>query len=216
MPETYGSAKDLVRALDWASAGRTPRGRNLALPGGANAGDGFERRLEAFLNDPRFLRAYIDHLTVGRITDEEKDAALCVASRSSQTILHNTVTPVVLNTLVDGDSSWLNVSNGRITPDVPGRYDVGCTWNFSGGGFPANSRIIAQIRRNGTYFCGTDLIPIQGTPDGTIRNHKPAQMNGSTDYFDILVYHFQGTGTTARDVVAEMGVWLISRDDSLA
>lgn len=216
MPETYGSAKDLVRALERAAGGRTPRARNLALPGDTGAGDGFERRLEAFLNDPRFLRAYIDHLTAGRITDEEKDAAFCVASRSSQTISHNTNTTVVLNTLVDGDSSWLNVANGRITPDIPGRYEVGCYWNYSAGGFPAGSRVLVLIRKNGATVCGTDLTTQSGSPDGTLRNHKPVQMNGSTDYFDIMVYQFQGAGTTARDVVAEMGVWLLHRDDTLA
>lgn len=216
MPETYGSAKDLVRALSQAPAGRTPRGRNLVLPAGADSGDGFERRLEAFLNDPRFLRAYVDHLTAGRITDEEKDAAFCVASRASQSIAHNTNTAIVLNTLVEGQASWLNATNGRITPNIPGRYDVGGTFNFSAGGFPANSRVLFQVRKNGTSIFGLDWTAQSGSPDGALRNHKPIPMNGSTDYLDLLIYHFQGSGTTARDVVGEMGVWLTHRDDTLA
>lgn len=186
MPEFYGgSARDLVRAIEAADVADR-----------AAAADGFERRLEAFLNDPRFARAQIDSLTGSveeRIAQLEEDKTAWGMYSYIGTAAHNTNTTPALSANYD-NRSWLNGS-GQIVPDIPGYYQTTGYFIFtssatSGSSMPASSRAMGMVRLNNvSQFGSCDFAPTQGTPDFTTSG-RILPMNGTTDYITALIYQF--------------------------
>lgn len=93
-------------------------------------------------------------------------------------------------------SGWHDTSTGRYTPQVPGYYRL--SWAVeSGVGLTVDSHWQAILYKNGSLFKGGNRAMSRGAAAGlaSVGSHIVVA-NGSTDFFDIRVFHNNG-GTPA-------------------
>jgi hypothetical protein len=147
--------------------------------------DHLERRLEVYLAD---MRQETERLRTVR-------RSWCQAT-FSQTVAHNTNTLPTLTMQYNRPGWSLASSNTQIIPTTPGFYRC-VVFNTTAATMPVGSRFRTLARHNNTnQFGGSNQIPHQGNIEQT-----PASriffMNGTTDYANAFLYHFQGSGTAS-------------------
>lgn len=115
-----------------------------------------------------------------------------------QSIANNTNTKVQFDTEdYDALGDYDNTTNYRYTPSIAGKYIVAC-----GGGFLSladQARAIAYIYKNGALYKRDERQSAGGTARQTPKLATYVDMNGSTDYLEVYVYHNHGS---AQNLIA--------------
>ena len=118
----------------------------------------------------------------------------------TQTVNHNATVKVQFDTeIFDTDSCYDNSTNYRFTPTTAGKYLVTVNLYLDGGG-QGNLRIYAPIiYKNGSNYAqaGDD----KGTGyqnNGTETLSAIVDMNGSSDYLEVYLYHFTQDNTSSN------------------
>jgi len=116
----------------------------------------------------------------------------CMAYASTgQTISNATFTKVQLDAeVVDTDSDFDSSTNYRFTPSEAGYYAVGGLISVNDMG--ASDVVIINIKKNSTVIVDAYDDKAVGSP-GMVGGSTVAYMNGSTDYFEMYVYHNYGS-----------------------
>lgn len=90
-------------------------------------------------------------------------------------------------------ASWFDVTTGRFTPQVAGYYALTAVLT-AGASMAAEAIWQAELRKNGAMEA-IGVSPTQGAGGG-LRMSSLAQAvvaaNGTTDYFDVVVFHTAG------------------------
>ena len=110
----------------------------------------------------------------------------------TQTVNHNVTVKVQFDTEVfDTDGCYDHSTNYRFTPTTAGKYLV--TVNlYLDGGCQGNLRIYAPvIQKNGSTYAQAGDDKAQGYQNnGTETLSVIVDMNGSSDYLEVFMYHF--------------------------
>ena len=108
------------------------------------------------------------------------------------TIATSTTTSIVCNTEVFDIGGAFDTSNGRFTPNVSGIYWVKMcvTWSTTSSS-TNNAYYSSYINKNGTNHIN-DIIHIDKQDWHTSECSGLIELNGSSDYVDISVWHNRG------------------------
>lgn len=131
---------------------------------------------------------------------------------ANQTLTHNTVTQIQLNSIdLDSNSDFDATTNYRWTPDVAGLYYVVGQVRYAASATPNAGQV--RINKNGAnifIFNGT-----QSTATGVaVSGALLVEMNGSTDYLEL--FGFQNTGSDLDAIGAStlntfLAGWLVTK-----
>ena len=108
------------------------------------------------------------------------------------TIATNTTTSIVCNTEVFDIGAAYDTSNGRFTPNVAGIYWVKTCiiWSTTSSS-TNNAHYTVNVRKNGTTQI-RDIIHIDKQDWWSSECSGLVQLNGSSDYIDVTVWHNRG------------------------
>jgi len=116
---------------------------------------------------------------------------------SNQTVSHNTITKVQFDVdVVDTDNCYDNTTNYRFTPTTAGYYYLNLNIIIEP---PSSSNFLslAYIYKNGSRQILTEKST-GSVGSGRNQSHSVsliAEANGTTDYFEGFVYHFDYSGS---------------------
>ena len=112
---------------------------------------------------------------------------------ASQAIATGTMTKVSFGAATFDPQSWASLSNSRITPTIPGYYQVNAHLECS---LTVLSAITCNIFKNGGNVSRNFAGPAGQTGFNATSVSDVIYMNGTTDYLE--VYFEQGTGVSAN------------------
>jgi hypothetical protein len=119
--------------------------------------------------------------------------AFASALASNQTISHNTVTKLTLNTeVIDTNNCYDPTTNYRFTPNVAGYYQINAKVQING---TASRNYLFQgvIYKNGSVLSNSPTylsLTVGSGGDNNISLSMLVYMNGSTDYLEFYVYQY--------------------------
>ena len=105
---------------------------------------------------------------------------------SSHTVVELTHTNINTGSAFDTDSS-------RFTPTTAGRYFLTASAQIDD--MSANEQYEISIRKNGTDIVRSGVVTYTGFSDPTIDLGVVVEANGTTDYFELIVWHDDPVGT---------------------
>lgn len=112
---------------------------------------------------------------------------------SNQTISHNTFTKVNFNTEEFDTASCYDTSTYRFTPNVAGYYHILAKVNFAISA-SRNYYFALDIYKNGSPYKRTQMnTATNNGAESTVTEMSLIYMNGSTNYLEIYVYHYDYT-----------------------
>jgi hypothetical protein len=121
---------------------------------------------------------------------------------SNQTINHNTVTKLTLNTeVIDTNNCYDPTTNYRFTPNVAGYYQITTQVVFNATA-TRNYLFAAFIYKNGSSLSNATAnlsITVGSGSDNTVPVSTLVFMNGTTDYLEVYVYHFDYTSSASAN-----------------
>lgn len=178
-------------------------GEITALDGSLTSLSGDVSTLDAGLTALDGIVAAID-TAVGDLEDDlnfRSQAFAHVYTASAISVPDATNTLVAYSDIQPGtdDLIWWNngigVAHIRPRPDAAGVYDGGFWFDFSGGGFTATNRVIAQVALNGVVFMSVDRYA--GSPSPSLYCPiPPVYMNGDTDRWSTVIWQSSGATRT--------------------
>lgn len=95
---------------------------------------------------------------------------------------------IAYDTVTSDLNSWFNIGTSRITPTINGRYGISIVQfftNFTGGGV-TDYNIYVDVNLNASAYCRFSQYQNEGPGDVTLPGHIEVQMNGTTDYIEII------------------------------
>jgi len=125
------------------------------------------------------------------------DAPLFYAGKtdSAQSVSPNTATKITFNNAIYNLSSNYDTSTSRFTPTVEGYYQIIAQTYLQGPDTDKYNQMI--LRKNGSTILYGDQNLSNSAYDLQGRFNAIIYANGSTDYFEIYVYH---NNSTARNI----------------
>lgn len=187
IPTGSGNAPTLAVLAGTATAGATLANRTGA------AALGNDRLLLADLLIPAASTSVI----TANIADRRASATTPGAFHAYRNAAQSPATGAIINfdTEVYDDSNWFDLSIGRFTPLIAGRYRF--SWAVRGTtALTANTFWLSQLMKNGAaaslgntgYQIGT-AAAVNSVGSATVI------ANGTTDFFEVNISHNQGAGT---------------------
>lgn len=157
--------------------------------------DHLERRLETYLENQR--------LETERLRLIRRS---WMQASFSQSVAHNANTVPTLSVQYDRPGWGITLGN-RVIPTVPGYYR--CTVYAAASAIPGSGRMISgALLNNATFFGSADNNPIGGSPEQA-PSSRILLMNGTTDYVNVFLYQFQGSGTAATTISGALTIELV-------
>lgn len=109
----------------------------------------------------------------------------------AQTITTGTFTKMAWTTEDFDQAGWFDTVNARYQPLVPGKYMLNWTVQMATG-MVDQKRFVGILYKNGVYFKTATQVCCSGTEVVSSSGACLVDANGSTDYFELFVWHDMG------------------------
>lgn len=111
---------------------------------------------------------------------------------STQTMTNGTFTKVTLTTEDYDQAGWFDLANSRYVPQIAGKYCINFGSGMDAGAVTSGKRLASVLYKNGVAFRLGNNSHASAADALTSIGMATVDANGSTDYFELYVFHNMG------------------------